>query len=133
MSAGYLICKPETIVIMISVLADLRKDHQKIARLLVYMRSALNLVDDASARDEFVRLVDCLEFIGSYPDRVHHPREDVLYNILKERKEEFDRISVRLERAYIGLCANASGDLVRVLRHLRVCPIPGVDDSKSGR
>ena len=88
---------------MNSVLADLRKDHQNMARLLVYMRSSLNLVEGNSAREEFARLVDCLDFIGSYPDRVHHPREEVLYNILKSRKKEFDRISVQLDEEHWAL------------------------------
>ena len=88
---------------MHGVLADVRKDHQNIARILVYMRSSLNLVEGESAREEFSRLVVCLDFIGSYPDRVHHPREEVLYNILKSRKKEFDRISIKLDEEHWSL------------------------------
>ena len=88
---------------MNSVLADLRKDHQNMARLLVYMRSSLNLLDGANAKQEFARLADCLEFIAMYPDRVHHPRENVLFNILKEREKVFDRISVQLDSEHWAL------------------------------
>ena len=88
---------------MNSILADLRQDHQRIARLLVYMRSSLNLLDGANDREEFARLVDCLEFIASYPDQVHHPREDILYSILKDRKQEFDRVSVQLDEEHWAL------------------------------
>ena len=70
------------------ILQSLRTDHHNMARLLVFMRNSVQLVKQADFGEhtEHIRLLcDCIEYMATYPDEIHHPKEDILFDQLKKR------------------------------------------------
>ena len=70
---------------MNAVILQLRKDHHRMARILKLMRHLLNH-ENGDADPEFSELMgECIEYMAVYPDAVHHPQEDIIFDRLLER------------------------------------------------
>lgn len=78
------------------IITDLRRDHRNISILLdLIEREADKLFDDGDV--DFELLHDILRYMTVYPDAVHHPKEDLLYNEIRKARPDlsngFKRIS----------------------------------------
>jgi hemerythrin-like domain-containing protein len=67
------------------IIRELRADHHNIARLLVLMRNSIALISEENLECEIPNIRKCAEYLMSYPDEIHHPKEDILFNRLKYR------------------------------------------------
>jgi hemerythrin-like domain-containing protein len=95
--AGRLSCRPMT-----ELLDILREEHRNIETLLRVLERELNIFDRAERPDyEVVQAV--IDYFRDYPDRCHHPKEDVVFAKLKARDPAAVRTSSSLAA---GLQAN---------------------------
>ena len=74
---------------MHSILDSLHQDHKNFAKLLNFLSEQLELVQNEGIPD-FELLLDVVDYIESYPDLVHHPREDVIFARFLERHDGAD-------------------------------------------
>ncbi len=72
---------------MVKVLDELRRDHVNMATLLDLLEAQLLRLEEAGTPD-FELMLEILDYNGNYPDRCHHPREDLVYRRLMERAPE---------------------------------------------
>jgi len=69
---------------MSAILDALNKEHIDLARLLVVVEQQLDALEQNQPVDyELIDLV--LDYCQSYPDRFHHPKEDLVLQKMKER------------------------------------------------
>lgn len=106
-----------------TVLAQLREDHRNMAILLALLERQAELIADGEEPD-YDLSHDVLRYMTTYPDAVHHPREDRIYLRLRDvapdsvsdidgimaEHEEIGRIGIALRDA---LDAIEAGLLVR--------------------
>lgn len=76
------------------VLVELREDHRNIRLLLNLLESESEsiTVDD---EPDFELLHDIMQYMTVYSDAVHHPKEDLVYNLLRDHDVE---LAVDLEK-----------------------------------
>jgi len=126
-----------------TVLAQLRDDHRNIALLLQLLEKEIRRIADGLEPD-YELAHDIMRYMTSYPDSVHHPREDRIYHRLKvvapdmlsgiegilEEHDEIGRLGLELRDALDAVeagsvvrrdeLAAAAADYVRRLRdHMR--------------
>lgn len=63
---------------MASIMDQLHQDHRNLARVLTVIEQQLLTLRHAGEAD-FALLNDALDYVEHYPDLVHHPREDLLF------------------------------------------------------
>lgn len=72
---------------MASLLAELHRDHRHMAKLLNLLASQVDLIHDAGHPD-YELMLTIVEYNEEYPDRIHHPKEDVIYRAYLEKSDE---------------------------------------------
>ncbi len=72
---------------MVAILDALYRDHGNIARLLDILDEELAVFDEAE-RPDYEVICAIVDYFRTYPDRVHHPREDLVFAKLAERAPE---------------------------------------------
>jgi len=66
------------------MIKSLHEDHRNLSKLLSLLET--NLLALISGNDpDYHLMVDIIEYVYSYPDVFHHPREDLLYQRAMER------------------------------------------------
>lgn len=65
------------------ILEELREDHRNLARLLDLLEAECRDVPNDGEPD-FELLRDIMQYMTVYPDAIHHPREDLVYNAMRE-------------------------------------------------
>lgn len=69
---------------MIKMLKILQQDHINISRLMDLLESQVRLLEENNPAN--LQLIsDIVEYIMNYPDLYHHPREDLIFEILRHR------------------------------------------------
>ncbi len=69
---------------MRKLIESLHEDHRNLSKLLMLLEA--NLVALQSDNEpNYSLMVDIIEYVYSYPDVFHHPREDLLYQTAMER------------------------------------------------
>ena len=69
---------------MSKVMGDLHQDHRNVRELLGLLARELDAVSDASGGD-FELMRDIMIYMTRYPDHVHHPKEDLMFERMRER------------------------------------------------
>lgn len=69
---------------MPSLLENLRKDHENLARLLGLFERELSRFEQAKECD-YERIFSILEYCVKFPDHSHHPLEDMVFASLRRR------------------------------------------------
>jgi len=54
----------------------------------------------AGERPDYERMLDVVAYLREYSDRFHHPREDVAFERLAERRPEMDLVLARLRQEH---------------------------------
>ncbi len=86
--------RPEAIQII-------KDEHLAIAAVLYCLRYIVKEVKDEGKAPDFVLLRAILDYIVSYPDRWHHPKEDkYLFAAVRARSHEADELIARLEKEH---------------------------------
>jgi hemerythrin-like domain-containing protein len=65
-------------------MGDLHQDHRNIRELLGLLARELDAVSDASGGD-FELMRDIMIYMTRYPDHTHHPKEDLMFERMRER------------------------------------------------
>lgn len=69
------------------LMRELREDHANMALVLNVLDKIVGLAE--SNEDPDFELVDeIMRYMTVYPDAVHHPKEDVIYSVLKRRRPD---------------------------------------------
>ena len=69
---------------MKTLIESLHEDHRNLGKLLMLLETDwLALQSDSDPN--YSLMVDIIEYVYSYPDVFHHPREDLLYQSAMER------------------------------------------------
>lgn len=69
---------------MSRIIELLHEEHRNIAKLLNVIERELN-VFDRRERPDYEIFQAVIQYFKEYPEACHHPKEDVVYQILKER------------------------------------------------
>ena len=104
---------------MSDVLAALNRDHANVAKLLDLLESEILAIEVGKTPD-YPLLQDIMRYMTSYPDRFHHPKEDLIFAQLLKREPgaRADIKAVSEEHISIGLAGRHFDKLLRA---------PGVD------
>jgi hemerythrin-like domain-containing protein len=89
--------------ITVEILRRLREEHRNIARVLKALEHQLAIFDHGEQPDYDV-LVAAAEYFTGFPDRCHHPKEDLIFRNLKKAKR-----SKSLGKPSMRCCAISSG------------------------
>jgi len=95
------------------VLQALRGDHANARRLLALMQRRRAGLSNGGIEDAR-SLVDMLDYTTGYADRVHHPREDRLFECLIRRVPELSPVADDVLAEHREL-ADAGADLIQLL------------------
>ncbi len=69
---------------MTKVIEVLREEHRNIEKLLVVLEQEL-AVFDRRERPDYEILQAIIDYFKEFPDRCHHPKEDLIFTFLKAR------------------------------------------------
>lgn len=69
---------------MNQIITLLKEEHQNINKLLCLLEQELNVFDHGE-RPDYELLFAVISYFQDYPDRCHHPKEDVIFGLLPER------------------------------------------------
>ena len=95
---------------MTSVLETLHEEHRNIARVLIAMENQLDRLATASSPD-YDLLQSIANYFCDYPDRCHHPKEDIVFRQLQARHPA--------EAAVVGDLAKEHRDAYARVRRFR--------------
>jgi hemerythrin-like domain-containing protein len=69
------------------LLQDLHQDHINFSRVLKFLENQLDILRDSGPANLHA-LNEVVDYVGSYPDLIHHPREDVIFSVYLEKRAE---------------------------------------------
>jgi len=81
---------------MSEALRRLKKEHADFSRLLDLLDRELG-VFASGERPDYDLIGAVIDYCLDYPDAVHHPKEDLIYRVLKKRDAELARLVGNLE------------------------------------
>jgi hemerythrin-like domain-containing protein len=87
------------------ILQELHQDHLNLSRILELLQKQLDLVSCGGAVDLLV-LGEIIDYVRSYPDLIHHPREDVIFQVYRERCPDNPEVIDRLMDEHRTLIAS---------------------------
>ena len=94
---------------MSTVMNELHQDHQNIREILRLLSRELDKVSDASGGD-FELMRDIMIYMTRYPDHTHHPKEDLMFERMRERgiAPETEATIAKLLREHVALAEKGS-------------------------
>lgn len=87
---------------MSQLLDDLNMDHRNVAHLLEVLERELNAVAAADQADTET-MSDVMRYMTGYPDRVHHPKEELMFERLLARDPDSVEVIEHLQRQHAEL------------------------------
>ncbi|MCH9004432.1 MAG: hemerythrin domain-containing protein [Proteobacteria bacterium] len=103
-----------TSIQMSNVIAALDRDHANMAKLLQLLESEILAIEVGKTPD-YPLLQDIMRYMTQYPDRFHHPKEDVVFAQLVKRDPgaRADVEKLVKEHVSIGLAGQKFDKLLR--------------------
>ena len=97
---------------MSTVMSELRQDHRNVREILGLLSRQLDAVSDTSGGD-FELMRDIMIYMTRYPDHTHHPKEDLMFERMRERgvAPDTEATIVKLLREHAALAEK--GNLFR--------------------
>lgn len=92
---------------MSSEIRRLREEHRRFRTLLDLLEKQLNLFHFGEAPD-YALLTDALHYMIDYPDRFHHPKEDVIFGRLVEREPRVAQAVQELARQHRAIAESGA-------------------------
>jgi len=86
----------------VNILEQLKLDHENVAQLIDILDEQLDRIGELKSAD-FDLIRDIMHYMTHYPDRVHHPMEDLVARKLVERDPAAGDIVSTLSREHEGL------------------------------
>ena len=89
---------------MSTVMSELQQDHRNVREILGLLSRELDAVGDASGGD-FELMRDIMIYMTRYPDHTHHPKEDLMFERMRERgiAPDTEATIVKLLREHVAL------------------------------
>ena len=89
---------------MSTVMSELQQDHRNVREILDLLSRELDAVSDASGGD-FELMRDIMIYMTRYPDHTHHPKEDLMFERMRERgiTPETEATIEKLLREHVAL------------------------------
>ena len=72
---------------MNQIMVELHQDHVHLARVLCVLDKQLDIIKTDADVNLFL-MIDILDYIRHYPDLIHHPKEDKVYEVFKDCSTE---------------------------------------------
>jgi hemerythrin-like domain-containing protein len=94
-------------------IVTLQDEHRYMNLLLGTLEEQLQ-TSDLSAPGEYFLMQDIVSYLHEYPDVVHHPTEDLLFDKLVRRKPDSEKDVARLRRDHEKLSGNTA-DILKLL------------------
>jgi hemerythrin-like domain-containing protein len=94
-------------------IVTLQDEHRYMNLLLETLEEQLQ-ASDLSAPEEYFLMQDIVRYLHEYPDAVHHPTEDLLFDKLVRRKPDTEKDVARLRNDHDKLSANTA-EILEVL------------------
>ncbi|HIP94795.1 MAG TPA: hypothetical protein EYH20_05610, partial [Leucothrix sp.] len=82
---------------MHTIMAELHKDHVHLKKVFNILDQQVELLSTGGHPDYYL-MADITHYIQHYPDLVHHPKEDRVYDIFKQRSHEAADIVNQLQK-----------------------------------
>jgi len=79
------------------IMVELHKDHHNLAQVLRVMESQLKCLTEGEHEDLHL-MMDATRYIKNYPDAIHHPKEDKVFEIFISRTQEGADIVEKLRK-----------------------------------
>ena len=79
------------------IMAELHKDHHNLAQVLRVMESQLKRLAEGEHEDLSL-MMDATRYIKNYPDAIHHPKEDKVFEMFMTRTQEGADIVAKLRK-----------------------------------
>jgi hemerythrin-like domain-containing protein len=95
----------------VNILEQLKLDHENVARLMDILEGQLDRIGELKSAD-FDLIRDIMHYMTHYPDRVHHPMEDLVARKLVERDPAAGDIVSTLSSEHEGLGEKGQAFLV---------------------
>ncbi len=92
---------------MHQLLVELHQDHVNLGKVLRILENQLGLLRSGEDADIYV-LSEIVDYVQSYPDLVHHPREDVIFSVYRERSRQHYDLIERLMEEHQVLVASTT-------------------------
>ncbi len=93
-----------------NILQKLKRDHVNLLRLLDLLKKELDAFC-AGEESNFDLVIELLDYIEHYAERVHHPTEDLLFKMVLPDIQDGEKILLRLGREH--------GELIGMARRFR--------------
>jgi len=74
-------------ILLADLLNDLREDHRNMSVMLDLLTKQINHIRDGE-RPDYELIHDIMRYMTVYSDAVHHPKEDLLYAMMKGERPE---------------------------------------------
>lgn len=113
------------------MLASLRGEHRHIASVLALLSDHLNAIERSELVNTHV-LYEILDYMVTWPDRFHHPREDVIFAYAAEVDARLADDRRKLEEQHDAL-ARAGKDLLQTIERWRSGEVGGAEVVREGR
>jgi hemerythrin-like domain-containing protein len=99
------------------ILTELREDHRNMSLLLEMLETETNQMYSGNGAD--LDLVhDIMIYMTSYPDAVHHPKEDRLYAELKAARPDLSQGMSRVTAEHRGIAEQGQALLVAIEQYV---------------
>ncbi|HYW04633.1 MAG TPA: hemerythrin domain-containing protein [Gammaproteobacteria bacterium] len=85
-----------------------KTEHGNFARLLELLQGTL-VTPAEDAAPEYALVLDVLHYLTNYPDRFHHPVEDELYALLRDRRPDLGPTVDRLHCMHRRIATDGRG------------------------
>lgn len=79
-----------------TIMNELHQDHIHLTKVLNIMDQQVALITSGHTPDLFL-LADIAHYIQNYPDLIHHPKEDIIFNVLKQKTSEGAEMVAQLQ------------------------------------
>lgn len=113
------------------MLAALRADHRHIASVLALLSDHLNAIERSELVDTHV-IYEIMDYMVTWPDRFHHPREDLIYGFAADLDKGLAEDRRRLEQDHDQMLRNGR-DLLQAIEDWRSGKVNGSEVVKLGR
>lgn len=104
-------------------LDEVHQDHRNMALMLELLRSDVEaLREGADDTVDLERLTDIVDYFAHYPDRIHHPREETMFEVFRKHHKPSPELAdalrlVHAEHASISELTQTTAELLNAATH----------------
>lgn len=113
------------------MLVALRAEHRHIASVLALLSDHLNAIERSELVDTHV-IYEIMDYMVTWPDRFHHPREDLIYSYAADVDQRLAQDRRRLEQDHDHMLRNGR-ELLQAVEDWRRGELSGSEVVRLGR